>query len=194
MSGYGVSGCVDMSGCVHVSGFVDVSGSGVSGSDVSASGVSVSVSNSEPGSDASGMGVGVDVSYVGDDDMRDGDVLGMGSSSVSGVEEDPLSSSMNSEDATVSDSLASTRQVLSAVSEFLTLHPMASKNSKKGKKQPGGARVLTSEQSLAFLVEKERKKREEEEAKEQRKREREGKKIQREAEKRKDGRKGEEKD
>ena len=101
-------------------------------------------------------------------------------SDLSTLDEGPLTTSKNLPSEMVSESLAETRQVLSAVSAFLTLPSITSK---KGKKPPGGARVLTSEQSLALLVDKEKKKREEEEAKEQRKREREEKKQQREEEK-----------
>ena len=101
-------------------------------------------------------------------------------SDLSTLDEGPLTSSKNLPGEMVSESLAETRQVLSAVSAFLTL---LSITSKKGKKPPCGARVLTSEQPLALLVDKEKKKREEEEAKEQRKREREEKKQQREEEK-----------
>ena len=78
---------------------------------------------------------------------------------------------------------ASTKRVLSSLTEFLTFPSTTPKRSKPGKKTPGPARVLTSEQSLEALLEKERKKKEEEEAKEQRAREREQKRIQREAEK-----------
>ena len=100
-------------------------------------------------------------------------------SDLSTLDEGPLTTSKNLPSEMVSESLAETRQVLSAVSAFLTLPSITSK---KGKKPPGGARVLTSEQSLALLVDKEKKKREEEEAKEQRKRERSsnGKKKRRE--------------
>ncbi len=71
----------------------------------------------------------------------------------------------------------------SPITEFLKF-PDTPKSS-KGKKKPGPARVLTSEDALAMLAEKERKKREEEEAKERRKREREEKRILREEEKEK---------
>ena len=72
---------------------------------------------------------------------------------------------------------------LSDVSEFLVL-PSTSINAKKSK-TPRNARVLTSEQSLAIMKEKEQKKKEEEEAKQKRKQEREEKKVQREADKKK---------
>ena len=93
----------------------------------------------------------------------------------------PRAPSLVNNEASVSQSLASARKVLSDVSEFLTF-PAKDRGSKK-RKQPGGARVLTSEQSLAMILEKEKKKREEEAAKELRKKEREEKKVQREAEK-----------
>ena len=82
----------------------------------------------------------------------------------------------------VSESSSSTRKVLSSLTEFLTF-PSTPKRSKQGKKNPGPARVLTSQQSLETLLEKERKKKEEEEAKEQRAKEREEKRLQREVEK-----------
>ena len=65
------------------------------------------------------------------------------------------------------------------VTEFLTL---PSSTSVKTGKPPGGARVLTSEESLAMMLEKEQKKKEEEEAKERRKLERVEKKLKRETE------------
>ena len=80
----------------------------------------------------------------------------------------------------VTQSLASARKVLSDMSEFLTFPPNA--RSSKKQKQPGAARVLTSEESLAMLLEKE-KKREEEEAKVKRKQDREEKRLKREKEK-----------
>ena len=83
------------------------------------------------------------------------------SSPVSGVTPLPSSSPVSA-----STSLANTRQVFSAVTEFLTLPPAYTK---KGKKPPGPARVLTSEGSLAMVLEKEKKKQKEEEAKVQRK-------------------------
>ena len=61
----------------------------------------------------------------------------------------------------------------SPISEYLEL-PLTHRCSKKGKK-PGPARVLTSQQSLEMLVEKGRKKQEEEAEKERKKREREEK-------------------
>ena len=63
---------------------------------------------------------------------------------------------------------------VSPISEFLTLPHATPKRSKNGKK-PGPARVLTSQQSLEMLVEKEKKKKEEEEAKERKRMEREEK-------------------
>ena len=93
----------------------------------------------------------------------------------------PVTTPCTENEASVSQSLASARKVLSDVSEFLAL-PARVQGPKK-QKPPGGARVLTSEQSLAIILEKEKKKREEEEAKELRKKEREEKKAQREAEK-----------
>ena len=67
---------------------------------------------------------------------------------------------------TVSQILASARMTLSKVTEFLTL---PSSTSVKMGKPPGRACVLTSKESLAITLEKERKKKEEEEAKERRK-------------------------
>lgn len=104
------------------------------------------------------------------------------------VSENPLPSAVTtpvseSTVSTVSQSLASARVALSPVSEFLVL-PTPSTSAKKGK-SPGSARVLTSEESLAMIIEKEQKKKEEEEAKEKRKQERAEKKLQREADKKK---------
>ena len=48
--------------------------------------------------------------------------------------------------------LASTRMALSAVTEYLTIP----KNLRKEKKPPGAARVLTSQQSLEMMMEKEK--------------------------------------
>ena len=56
----------------------------------------------------------------------------------------------------MSQRLASARMALSNVTEFLTL---PSSTSVKTGKPPGRARVLTSEESLAMMLEKEQKKR-----------------------------------
>ena len=75
----------------------------------------------------------------------------------------------------MSESLSSTRKVLSSPTEFLTFPSTTPKRSKQGKKTPGPARVLTSQQALETLLEKEKKKKEEEEAKVQRVKEHEEK-------------------
>ena len=72
------------------------------------------------------------------------------------------------------------RKALTPITSFLNMPPMR-KNARGDKFS--AARVLTSEQCLAMIEEKERKKREEEEAKERRKAEREEKRRVREAEK-----------
>ena len=82
----------------------------------------------------------------------------------------------------ISKSLENTRKASSAISDFLEF-PGGTISSKKASKNHCGAKVLTSEQSLALLEEKAKKKREEEEAKERRKQEREEKKAKREEEK-----------
>ena len=84
--------------------------------------------------------------------------------------------------ATISKSLENTRKVFSAISDFLQF-PGGTVSSKKTSKNHCGAKVLTSEQSLALLEDKAKKKREEEEAKERRKQEWEEKKAKREEEK-----------
>lgn len=84
-----------------------------------------------------------------------------------------------------SKSLSETRRVFSYVTEFLAFPGAAPKPSKSSKKTPGGARVLTSEESLALMKEKEKKKKEEEEAKEMRKKEREAKPLEKEEGKKK---------
>ena len=94
----------------------------------------------------------------------------------------PTSKASQPPSTPVSGTLPSARKVLSDVSEFL-IYPSAS--CKKKSKPPGSARVLTSEQSLAILKEKEQKKRDEEAAKEQRKIDREVKRVQRETEQKK---------
>ena len=76
------------------------------------------------------------------------------------------------------------RKIVSPLSEFLSLPKITPNRSKRGSK-PGPARVLTSEQSLQLLMEKEKKKKEEEEAKERRKWEREEKRKLREEENKK---------
>ena len=58
-----------------------------------------------------------------------------------------------------SNSLSETRRVFLYVTEFLTFPRAAPKPSKSSKKTPGGARVVTREESLALMKEKERKKR-----------------------------------
>ena len=85
----------------------------------------------------------------------------------------------------LSESFSKTRETFSAITEFLTFPAVTSKKSKGKGKSPGGARVLTSDESLSLLLEKEKKKREEEEAKQQRKLEREEKRAAKEAEKNK---------
>ena len=84
-------------------------------------------------------------------------------------------------------SLRGTRETFSAVSRFLTIPSSAIKSSGgkgKGKGKAGsGARVLTSEESLAIMEEKEHLKKEEEDAKERRKLEREEKRQAKEVEK-----------
>lgn len=83
-----------------------------------------------------------------------------------------------------SKGLSETRKVYSAINSFLTFPKASSTTSKgKAKKPPGRARVLTSEESLKMLEEKEAKKKEEEEAKVKRKEEREEKQKRNEAEK-----------
>ena len=74
------------------------------------------------------------------------------------------------------------RKALSPISSFLNL-PLMRKNARGDKFS--ASRVLTSEQCLAMIEEKERKKGEEEEAKERRKTVREEKRRSREAEKQK---------
>ena len=81
-------------------------------------------------------------------------------------------------------STTTARKIVSLISEFLSLPKITPKRSKGGSK-PGPAQVLTSEQSLQLLMEKEKKKKEEEEAKEGRKREREEKRKLREENKKK---------
>ena len=81
-------------------------------------------------------------------------------------------------------STTTARKIVSPLSEFLSLPKITPKRSKGGSK-PGPARVLTNEQSLQLLMEKEKKKKEEEEAKERRKREREEKRKLREEENKK---------
>ena len=77
-------------------------------------------------------------------------------------------------------SLTETGKKYSAITSFLTLpSKLQEKNGKT--KSPGLARVLTSEESLAMLKEKERKKKEEEEEKQKRKKESEKKRLEREA-------------
>ena len=71
---------------------------------------------------------------------------------------------------------------MSLVTEFLTFPGPAPKPSKSNKKAPGGARVLTSKESLPIMKEKERKKKEEE-AKEMRKKECEAKWLEKDEEK-----------
>ena len=66
------------------------------------------------------------------------------------------------------------------MTEFLTFPGAAPKPSNSNKKNPGGARVLTSEESLALMKEKEMKKKEEE-AKEMRKKECEVKCLEKES-------------
>ena len=82
----------------------------------------------------------------------------------------------------LSTSQTTQRRPLTPITSFLNKPPTFTKTNTKGKTKPGAARVLTSDQSLALLEEKERKKHEEEEAKERRKVEREKKRIAREAE------------
>ena len=98
---------------------------------------------------------------------------------------DKVNMSSGEPSVSLSDSLSMTRKALSDITEFLTIPAVASKKSKGKSKNPAGARVLTSEDSLTLLPEKEKKKREEEEAKQQRKLEREEKRMAREAEKKK---------
>ena len=86
---------------------------------------------------------------------------------------------VSSDSPTVSQSLASARMTLSNVNELLTL---PSSTSVKMAKPPDRARVLTSKESLAIMLEKEQKKKKEEEAKERRKLECVEKKLQRENE------------
>ncbi len=92
-------------------------------------------------------------------------------------------SGISSDKATSMPTTSTPRRDTSSISEFLTLPTL--KASKKGKRggSRGIARVLTSAESLAFIEEKERKKKEELDAKEKRKQEREEKKIAKEAEK-----------
>ena len=71
--------------------------------------------------------------------------------------------------------------MLSDITGFLTLPT----NTSQSKKPPGPARVLTSEESLLMLREKEEKKIQEEEEKQKRKQEREKKRQEKEAEKKK---------
>lgn len=87
----------------------------------------------------------------------------------------PGSSTTTQTTESLSKSLENTRKAFSAISDFLEF-PGGSILSKKPAKNHCGAKVLTSEQSLALLEEKARKKKEEEEAKKQWKWEREEKK------------------
>ena len=75
------------------------------------------------------------------------------------------------------------RRKMSPITEFLTF---PSTTPKRLKKKPGPARVLTSEESLKMLREKEKKKKEEEDAKERKKIEREEKRWLKEEEKRRE--------
>ena len=100
---------------------------------------------------------------------------------ISPIQPTPDSSSTTQASESLSRSLENTRRAFSAISNFLEF-PGGSTPLKKTTKSRSGAKVLTSEQSLALLEEKARKKKEEEEAKEQRKREREEKKAKREEE------------
>ena len=79
-----------------------------------------------------------------------------------------------------SQSLTETRKVISTVTSFLTLPTQPTKA--KATKPPGKARVLTSEEALTMMQEKEQRKKEEK-AKEARKKERETKRVLREEEK-----------
>ena len=83
--------------------------------------------------------------------------------------------------SSASRNLQETRKVLSDITGFLTLPT----NTSQSKKPPGPARVLTSEESLLMLREKEEKKIQEEEEKQKRKQEREKKRQEKEAEKKK---------
>ena len=74
---------------------------------------------------------------------------------------EPTPTVSQSSDPPLSQALASARVTLSSVAEFLTLPTPTSTKSKP----PGSARVLTSAESLAMIIEKEQKKKEEEEAK-----------------------------
>ena len=82
--------------------------------------------------------------------------------------------------STLTERSGTQRKALSPISSFLNLPPMR-KNAKEDKLS--AACVLTSEQCLAMIEEKEQKKCEEEEAMERRKTEREEKRCLREAEK-----------
>ena len=81
-----------------------------------------------------------------------------------------------------SDSSTPLRQRSSAITEFLTPPFVTSKKAKGKGKAPGGGRVLTSDDSLALLQEKEKKTKDEEEAKLKRKLEREEKRAAKEVE------------
>ena len=83
--------------------------------------------------------------------------------------------------SSASRNLQETRKVLSDITGFLTLPT----NTSQSKKPPGPERVLTSEESLLMLREKEEKKIQEEEEKQKRKQEREKKRQEKEAEKKK---------
>lgn len=102
--------------------------------------------------------------------------------------EEPIEEPKNSTPSTppstssASQSLSETRKVFTAITSLLTV-PAVPPEKLQSKKPPGPSRVLTSEESLAQLQEKEKKKKEEEEAKEMRKKERERKRLEREAEK-----------
>ena len=77
------------------------------------------------------------------------------------VNDRPNSCDVSREPSTsVSDSLARTRKTFSAITEFLTIPTVASKKSKGKGKSPGGARVLTSEDSLTLMLDKEKKRKE----------------------------------
>ena len=111
--------------------------------------------------------------YLPSDIWHDEEHHQSGSESVRDENELPPSSdsmtSVSSDSPSASQSLASARKTLSSTSV-------------KMGKPPGRARVLTSKESLAITLEKEQKKKEEEEAKERRKLERIEKKLQRDYE------------